>query len=111
MYESRSFKTLHLALGLLVLLEGGLNIAGGLSHERSLESIAFGTAEAVGAVLFMVPRTLAAGACILICAFLVAAAVHVVEWDSPIEHLVYGVAVLLVLAHHRSFQPARTSSS
>jgi hypothetical protein len=95
-------KALHLALGLLIALEGTSNLFHGAGADRDVELIAFGAAEAVGAVLFMWPRTLAAGACILVCAFLVAAGVHVLGHDLPFEHLVYAVAVLVVVAHHKT---------
>jgi hypothetical protein len=95
-------KALHLALGLLIALEGASNLFHGAATDRDLQLIAFGAAEAVGAVLFLWPRTIAAGACILVCAFLVAAGGHVLGHDLPFEHLVYAVAVLIVVAHRKT---------
>jgi hypothetical protein len=43
-----------------------------------------------------VPRTVAAGACILVCAFLAAAGVHALGHTWPFDHLVYAVAVVVV---------------
>ncbi len=95
-------RALHFALGLLIVLEGSVNLAHGLSGARDAQLIAFGAAEVIGAVLFAWSRTIAVGACVLVCAFLIAAGVHVLARDWPFEHLVYAVAVLVVLAHHNS---------
>jgi uncharacterized membrane protein len=95
-------KALHLTLALLIALEGASNLFHGFGADRDLELIAFGAAEAVGGVLFIWSRTIAAGACILVCAFLVAAGVHVLGHDLPFEHLIYAVAVLVVAAHHKT---------
>jgi cytochrome b561 len=89
----RLARVLHWALGLLILVEGAFNLAHGLASQRDLQLVAFGTAEAVGAILFAWSRTIAVGACVLVCAFLLAAGVHVLHRDLPIEHLVYAVAV------------------
>jgi hypothetical protein len=39
------------------------------------------------------------GACGLVCAFIIAAAVHLLQGDCPSEHLVYAVAVLFFMIH------------
>jgi uncharacterized membrane protein len=98
--DHRLASALHLALGLLILVEGVFNIVHGLAGEGDAQLIAFGAAESVGAILFAWSRTIAVGACILVCAFLLAAGVHVLARDLPIEHLVYAVAVLVVVVHH-----------
>jgi len=83
----RSAGVLHLALGLLIFVEGSVNLGFCMANERDLELIAFHTAQAAGALLFIFPRTVAAGAWILICAFLAAAAVHALEHTLPFDHL------------------------
>jgi hypothetical protein len=108
---NRVTRALHVALGLLIALEGALNLAHGFAGERDLQLIAFGGAEAAGALLFLWSRTIAAGACILVCAFLVAAGVHVLGHDPPFEHLVYAVAVLVVLTRYKEpFDPERPAA-
>jgi hypothetical protein len=107
----RVTRALHVALAALIALEGAFNLAHGFAAERDLQLIAFGVAEAAGALLFVWPRTIAAGACILVCAFLIAAGVHVLGHDPPFEHLVYAVAVLVVLAHYKEpFGPERPAA-
>jgi hypothetical protein len=99
--DPRLPKVLHVTLALIIALEGALNVTRGLSGERDFLLVCFGAAEAVGALFFVWPRTLAVGACILVCTFLIAAAFHVVEHDFPSEHLVYTVSILVVLAQRR----------
>jgi hypothetical protein len=70
-----------------------------MHHDPHL--IAFGTVQTIAAILFIWPRTMLVGGCILFCAFLVAAGVHVVRGEFPSEHLVYAVAVMSVMIHGR----------
>jgi hypothetical protein len=106
----RLLRALHLALALLIAAEGTVNLVHGFSPQRDPQLIAFGTAETVGALLLPWTPTLAMGVCVLACTFVIAAAVHLLAHDFPSEHLVYAVAVLSVMAHHRgqmtSDQPA-----
>jgi hypothetical protein len=90
---------LDLALGLIVGLEGVLILIQALSVQPDSHLIAFGAAEVIGALLFIWPRTMRIGACVLVCSFLIAVVVHLLEREFPSEHLVYAVAVLLAVAH------------
>lgn len=98
----RAARALHLALGLLIVVEGAVNLGLCIANERGLQLIAFHTAQAVGALLFIVPRTVAVGACILVCAFLAAAGVHALGHTWPFTHLVYAVAVLVVFTQYKT---------
>jgi hypothetical protein len=91
-------RLLHMALALIIAIEGALNINRGLSEQHGL-LVCFGGAETVGVLLFVWPRAMAVGACILVCTFLIAAALHVAGHEFPSEHLVYAVAILVVAAH------------
>ncbi|MGH7426843.1 MAG: hypothetical protein ACREMW_13860 [Gemmatimonadales bacterium] len=95
------FTILHLALGLILAVEGVLTLIHGLSVHNAPHLIAFGAVEAIGALLFIWPRTLLVGGCFLLCAFLIAAAVHLLRGEFPSEHLVYAVAVLFSMVHVR----------
>jgi len=95
--EHQSPTLLHVALALIIAVEGAINLVHGLSAQEDLQLVAFGTAEAVGALVFIWPRSLRVGGCILVCTFLVAAVVHLLAGDFPSEHLVYAVAVLFVM--------------
>lgn len=96
-------RLLHIALALILAVEGALNVERGVSEQHRL-LVCFGIAEAVGALFFVWQRAIAAGACILVCTFLIAAGLHIAEREFPSEHLVYAVAILVVLIHRR--QPA-----
>jgi uncharacterized membrane protein len=110
-FDHRFSGALHIALGSLIAIEGAFNLAHGFAGERDPQLIAFGAAEIAGALLFTWSRTIAAGACILVCAFLIAAGVHVLGHDLPVEHLIYAVAVLVVLTNDKSqFGPARPAA-
>ena len=109
--DHRLAKALHVALGLLIALEGTFNVAHGLGNDLDPQLAAFGGAEVIGGLLFTWSRTIAAGACILVCAFLLAAGVHLLGHDLPFEHLVYAIAVLMVLAHQgRAFRADRPAA-
>ena len=100
--DRRVARVLHLALGLLIAVEGAVNLALCIANERGIQLIAYHAAEVAGALLFMVPRTVTAGACILVCAFLAAAAIHALGHTLPFEHLVYAVAVLVVVTQYKT---------
>lgn len=97
---TRSATVLHVALGVIFAVEGVLILiqAASASH-HDLHLFAFAGAEVLGALLFIWSRTMRIGACVLACAFVIAAVVHLLEGDFPSEHLVYAVAVLLVVIH------------
>ena len=96
---NRSSMTLHLALGLILAVEGGLTLIHGLSAHDDLHLLAFAATEVIGALLFVSHRTMRIGGCFLVCAFVIAAVVHVLRGEFPSEHLVYAVAVLFVMIH------------
>ena len=100
--DRRLARVLHLALGLLIVVEGAVNLGLCFANERGLQLIAFHAAQAVGALLFILPRTVSVGACILVCAFLAAAGVHALGHTLPFDHLVYAVAVLVVLTQYKA---------
>ena len=94
----RRFSTsLRAALGLILALEGTLTLIHSLSVHHDPHSIAFGATETVAAMLFILPRTMRVGGCILFCAFLIGAGIHLLHGEFPSEHLVYALAVLLVM--------------
>ena len=95
----QSFTVLHVALGLILVVEGTLTLVHALSVHHDSHPVAFGTVEAMAALLFIWPRTIRLGGCILFCAFLIAAVVHLLRGEFPSEHLVYAVAALFVMIH------------
>lgn len=97
---SRLSRTLHLALGLILTLEGVLTLIHALAEHHDLHLLAFASLQVSGALLFTWPRTIRIGACILVCTFAIAAIVHFARGEFPSEHLVYIIAVLFVMTHH-----------
>jgi uncharacterized membrane protein HdeD (DUF308 family) len=95
----RSSLTLHVALGLILAVEGALTMIHALSAHEDLHLLAFAAIEVIGALLFIWARTMRIGACVLVCAFIIAAVVHLLRGEFPSEHLVYAVAVLFVMIH------------
>ena len=101
--DDRLSRALHVALGLLLAVEGGINLARCLAGDHDPRLIAFSAVQTAGALLFTWSRTVGVGACILVCAFLIAAGVHALDrHDVPFEHLIYAVAVLVVVTHHKA---------
>jgi hypothetical protein len=98
---------LHLALGIIIAVEGALNLIHAFSAQTDHLLMAFGAAEATGAPLFMWPRTILVGGCLLFCTFVIAAVVHVSGGEFPSEHLVYAVAVLFVMTRGRDSRESR----
>ena len=95
----RATTLLYIVLGLIFAVEGALILVRGLTGERDSQLICYGTVELISAALFIWPRTIRLGACGLVCAFLVAAVVHVVGGEFPSEHLASAVAVAFVTIH------------
>ena len=95
----RATMLLYIVLGLVFAIEGALVLVRGLSVERDPQLVCYGAVELISAALFIWPRTIRLGACGLVCAFLVAAVVHVVAGEFPSEHLASAVAVAFVTIH------------
>jgi hypothetical protein len=96
---------LHWALGLVLLLESCLfafSPAQGHAFARSgfppWLPVALGSAEALAAVLFLVPRAMRLGGWLLLGIFFLAAVIHVLHGSPNVGSLaIYAVAVLLVM--------------
>ena len=95
----RSAILLHIALGLILAVEGAIILVRGLSVEHDSLLVCFGAVELIAATLFVWPRTILIGACGLICASLIAAVFHIIAGEFPSEHLVAVVAVALATVH------------
>jgi hypothetical protein len=103
----RSFIIFHLTLGLVVLLQSLLAVlqtrgAGGASH-LGLGIAVLAGAEAVAAVLFILPATLRVGAVSLLAIFLFALAFHGLHGELQSTLLVYAAGVFFVMVHGSAF--------
>jgi hypothetical protein len=102
-----TFLAFHLVLG-LALLWGSVHTV--LHAGDDLHARAIGSVEAVGAVLFLIPRTLRPGAMILLVIILLAAALHAARGEWRPDLLVYAAGVALV-AVHASVRPVPGAAS
>jgi hypothetical protein len=100
--DRRVLRVLHIALGLLLAIQGAINLFLCVVNARGLQLIAFHAVEVAGALLFIWSRTIVTGAWVLVGAYLAAAVVHALDRNPPFEHLVYAIAVLIVLAQVRT---------
>lgn len=91
-----AFLAFHLMLGLALLWASVHTVlfAAGDMHARVI-----GSTEAVGAVAFLVPRTLRAGAALLLVTILVAGVIHAARGEWRPDLLVYAAGVMLVAVH------------
>jgi len=92
----RAFTAFHLVLG-LALLWGSVHTvlhAGADLHARVIGSI-----EALGALAFLLPRTLRFGAMLLLLTIVLAVLLHAARGEWRPDLLVYATGVLLVAVH------------
>ena len=106
----RAFIAFPLILG-LALLWGSLHT---VLHSSStdLHARRIGSIEALGALAFLVPRTLRAGAALLLVTLVLAVVLHLARGEFRADLLVYAAGVLLVATHERAIElPARAASA
>jgi hypothetical protein len=109
------FVVLHLTLGLVVLYGSVRTALGGLhagaSGGANWHLVLLGTLEAVGVVLFLLPRCTRLGGGLMLATFAVAIVAHALQREFPGNPLVYAAATWLVMARgglwHRA--PAHAS--
>ena len=103
----RSFNAFHLTLGAVVFLQSVIAVfqtrgAGGASH-MSLGVAVLASAEAVAALLFLLPATMKAGALSLLAIFFFALAFHGLHGELQSTLLVYAAGVFFVMMHGSAF--------
>jgi hypothetical protein len=99
----RSFQVFHLTLGLAVLYlsvrTAVLAIQGGGGDHSNPHIALLASVEALGAILFLVPRTLRAGGVLLLLTMALAVGVHAMDGQVRADLLVYAAATWFVMAH------------
>jgi len=105
----RAFTAFHLTLGAVILVESvrtAIHAAHGGGHALLL----LASVEAIGAALFLFPRTMVAGAILMLLTFAIAFSVHAVRGDVHFALLVFAAGTWLVLARRRgeTMEPRRT---
>jgi hypothetical protein len=103
----RSFIIFHLTLAFVVLAQSLITVFGIArsdfsKHAKLLVALLAG-AEAVAALLFIVPATLRAGAFALLAIFFFALAFHGLHGEFPSALLVYAAGVFFVMTHGSAF--------
>jgi len=105
---ARAFRVFHVTLALVVLWLSVATVRGGLAAFRTDPHPAvIGGIEAVAALLFLVPRTLVAGAWLLLAVFAVALALHGLRHELASPLLVYAAGVWLVMRHQIAARAGR----
>src|SRR5205085_8329076 len=107
----RSFIAFHMTLGVVVLAQSLIamfQMRGpvGASHVSAGITMLAG-AEAVAALLFIVPATLRWGAVALLAIFFIALAFHGLHGELQLTLLVYAAGVFFVMVHGSAFGKGR----
>ena len=103
-----AMKALQFGVGFIIILESMLFV---LNHDRLPETQSLGapgrffvilaTCEIVGAILFLISRTMLLGGWILLVVLSVAAVIHILHGQFNVGTLViYGFAVVATMAHY-----------
>jgi len=98
----RAFTVFHRTLAIVVGIESVRTGVRTLQGHPNHALLLLATVEAVGALLFLFPGTLRAGAAAMLAAFAVAFLVHAPRGEVNLALLVYAAGTLLVLQHHRA---------
>ena len=93
----QAFTAFHWILGLALLWASVHTVVH--ADPGDLHARVIGTLEALGAVAFLVPRTLRLGAGLLLVAIIGAVVVHTARGEWRPDLLVYAAGVVLVLSH------------
>ena len=106
----RAFAVFHATLGIVVAVESVRTVFRALQGHPNHALLLLASVEAVGAVLFLVPRTLRLGAGAMLLTFAVAFLVHAPRGEVHPALLVYAAGTVLVVVRHRAFVPGGAAS-
>jgi uncharacterized membrane protein YphA (DoxX/SURF4 family) len=99
----RAFAVFHGTLGVVVAVESVRTVFRAFQGHPNHALLLLSSVEAVGAVLFLVPRTLRIGAAMMLATFAVAFLVHAPGGEVNLALLVYAAGTVLVVVQHRAF--------
>ncbi len=101
----RTFIIFHTTLTAVIFIESTYTLWDALAAHKfgrlSLHAALVSGGELIGAVLFIIPKTLQAGGVILLIIFAVVLTVHGVRAELPI--LVYAAGVVFIMVHGSGF--------
>jgi len=69
------------------------------SHHAAFHAALVGSVEAIGALLFLIPRTMRVGAALLVVTFAAALLLHALEHQFRGDLIVYAAAVVYIAVH------------
>ena len=107
-----SLVVLHLTLGLVVLYGSVRTVLGGLDAGAAggahWHLVLLGTIEAIGAVLFLLPKCTRVGGAIMLVTFAIALVAHALQRQFPGFLLVYAAATWVVVVDGGLWRAAPT---
>jgi len=107
----RSFVSFHCVLAAVVFLQSIFAVLHAFSGRSSHGLAWFAGAEALAAILFLVPATMRVGAMLLLLIFSVAIVLHGLQGELQLSLVVYSAGVVLVMAHGSAFGRRRRRSN
>ena len=102
-----AFVVLHVVLGVVIFVQSTMTVvysSGWLpGHPKSIHLLALGSVEAALAILFLLPRTMRAGALGLLIVLALACVVHAFRGEFPASLIVYAAGVAYVGIHGAAY--------
>ena len=106
------FIVLHLTLGVVVFVASARTalaaLQPGLSGGTNWHIVLLGTVEAIGALLFLLPKCTRVGGAVMLATFGIAIVAHALQREFPGNLLVYAAATWLVMVRGGLWRPAPT---
>jgi len=106
------FIVLHLTLGVVVFVASARTalaaLQPGLSGGTNWHIVLLGTVEAIGALLFLLPKCTRVGGAVMLATFGIAIVAHALQREFPGNLLVYAAATWFVMAHGNVWRLAPT---
>ncbi len=97
------FIVLHLTLGVVVFVASARTalaaLQPGLSGGTNWHIVLLGTVEAIGALLFLLPKCTRVGGSVMLATFGIAIVAHALQHQFPAFLLVYAAATWFVMVH------------
>jgi len=102
--RQRAFVALWVTLGVVVLVECARPLLQAISGSEPAGQhvIVLASVEIIGAILFLIPRTLKYGAWILLAVFAIAFVAHLAKGELAAPLLVYAAGTFFVLSQRRA---------
>ena len=83
----------------IATVHGALAAGQPANHHAAFHAALVGSVEAIGAILFLIPRTMRVGAAVLLLAFAAALLLHALEHHFRADLVVYAAAVVYIAMH------------